>query len=403
MVSSRLASVVIALMPFVSLTQGQLSQDEVLTPNDEQELTGELKRLEALLLTANNKCAVQLQIANTYAAGGRFSDAVQRLREIVTANYGFDPSRDPDFAKLKSTAEFQLIARKADRQNSPVTNSRPAATLNSDDTRPENIAFDTKRNAFLLGNTSKFQILRCSLLGECRTFATADSRDGGYVLGLKVDETADTVWVTQNTNRGANLRCYGLADGKLRRTASIRGKHVFNDLTIASSGIVYVTDTAEGSIYRLGKGSNMLRRIAARHTFTGANGLTMSPDEKFLYVSAWEDGVAAINLRTEAVSPLIHPSNVCLAFIDGLYATGRSLVAVQNGPMSPRIVEFVLDESGAQITSVRLLERRNPDFDGITTGVLASGYFYYVANPQTDKAHGKPLRALRVLRVAVNH
>ena len=69
-----------------------------------------------------------------------------------------------------------------------------------------------------------------------------------------------------------------------------------------------------------------------------------------LYVSAWEGGVDVIDLQSGAVIPSGHPDNICLAFTDGFYASERSLIAIQNGPMLPRIAEFTLGENRLQIT-----------------------------------------------------
>jgi hypothetical protein len=49
------------------------------------------------------------------------SDAFRRLRQVITANLGFDPSRDPDFAKLQSTAEFRSIIGRNQREIAALT------------------------------------------------------------------------------------------------------------------------------------------------------------------------------------------------------------------------------------------------------------------------------------------
>lgn len=46
-----------------------------------------------------------------------------------------------------------------------------------------------------------------------------------------------------------------------------------------------------------------------------------------------------------------------------------------------------------------VLERRNPFFDGITTGVMVGKELYYVANPQTDKADEKDPAKLDPLHI----
>ena len=397
--SMQFALAFVSLLLFAFSMSAQLPPNQKLSAEDEREFNKELERLEKLLPTANDKGAIELQIANTYAAGGQFTEAMNRLRKVVGAKLGFDPSRDPDFAKLRHTAEFRLIMAEVHRQTSPVHHSRRIATLDERDVRPESIAFDIKRDAFLLGNTARFDVVRCSLAAHCVPFVTPNTGETGYILGLKVDVATNEVWITNNTTGGASLRCYDLDTGKLRRFASIEGKHVFNDLAISLNGTVYVSDTAEGSVYQLPSGTTALHRVAPQHTFTAANGIAIAPAEEWLYVSTWGDGIDVIDLRSGAVKPLIHPDTISLAFIDGLYATQRGLIAIQNGPMLPRIVEFRLGQNRLQIVAMRVLERRNPAFDGITTGVIVRHHLYYVANPQTDKKDGAELSPLQVFSV----
>jgi hypothetical protein len=108
-----------------------------------------------------------------------------------------------------------------------------------------------------------------------------------------------------------------------------------------------------------------------------------------------------IDLASVAVTAVPHPSGVSLSFIDGLYAWQRKLIAIQNGPMLPRIVEFKLDDTRRRIVAMKILERRNPAFDGITTGVLIGKRFHYIANPQTDKPPEAALAPLRLFSVRI--
>lgn len=400
--SLRFASAALSVVLFASSTCAELPSNQKLSAGDEREFNKELERLEKLLSTANDKGAIELQIANTYAAGGQFSEAIRRLRRVVGANLGFDPSRDPDFAKLRDTAEFQSIMDEVRRQTPPVHHSRLIANLDARDVRPESMALDTKRKTFLLGNTARAEVVRCSVATNCVPLVIPKPGEKGYVLGIKIDRTAGALWVTYNTTGGASLRRYDLNTGKVRRTASIKGKHVFNDLAVSSTGTVHVSDTAEGSVYQLTSGTTALERVAPQHTFTAANAIAISPDEGLLYVSTWGGGIDAINLQSGAVKSLIHPDDICLAFIDGLYATPRSLIAIQNGLMLPRIFEFRLGENRLQIVAMRVLERRNAAFDGITTGVIVRNDLYYVANPQTDQKSGAELHPLKVFSVRLD-
>jgi sugar lactone lactonase YvrE len=154
-------------------------------------------------------------------------------------------------------------------------------------------------------------------------------------------------------------------------------------------------------VYQLHSGTTALLRVAAQHRFTAANGITISADDQLLYVSTWEDGIAVVDLRSGSVKPMIHPHDICLAFIDGLYVNRGGLIAIQNGPMLPRIVEFKLGADRQQIVAMRVLERRNPAFDGITTGVIVKNELYYVANPQMDKTTGPNVHPFLVLGLRI--
>ena len=225
------------------------------------------------------------------------------------------------------------------------------------------------------------------------------------MLGLKIHQPSRTLWTTSNTENGASLRRYSLASGKLIRSYPLLGRHLFNDLVVSSNGEVYVTDTREGSVYKLAGESSGLARLAPGHVFTSANGIALSPDETTLFVASFGDGVAVVDLASQSARPLPPPADVCLGYIDGLYAIKGSLIAIQNGPVIPRIVRFALTSDSRKIAGMKVLERRNPLFDGLTTGALIGDQFYYVANSQLDKvANGKikagvALDPLRILAI----
>ena len=366
-------------------------------------MTDEIARLTRLLASANDKGTVEYQIARTYAAGGQYPEALSWLQKVVQANYGFDPFRDPLFARFNASIKFWSLLHQV-RANTPaVSRSRSFATVPETDLFPENFAFDVVNKDFFIGSTLKEEIVRCQANGPCAPFVTSQQNGLGSVLGLKIHPESKTLWATSNTSNGASLRHYRLAMGELIQAYSLAGTHLFNDLAVSYNGDVFVTDTREGAVYKLGA-DTQLRKIAASHGFTAANGVALSYDQKLLYVADFGDGIAVVDLSTESVIPMPHPPDVCLGYIDGLYATKDSLVAIQNGYMLPRIVRFRLSKENRAIVAVNVLERRNPSFDGITTGFLTGRSFYYIANPQLDKVvdgRVKPNQQLNALKIFV--
>jgi hypothetical protein len=65
--------------------------------------------------------------------------------------------------------------------------------------------------------------------------------------------------------------------------------------------------------------------------------------------------------------------------------------------MSPRVVRLILGRDLRAIKRFEVLERRNPLFDGVTTGVIAGSDFFYMANIQDDQRTGyNPITMLKL-------
>lgn len=366
----------------------QLPPSQKLSAEDARPMTQEIERLRRQLASANDKCSVEFQIARTYAAGHQYREAVDWLEKVVDSHFGFDPSRDVLFEKLRSTKEFQSLLHKMQTGTPRVSNSRSLAIIPETDLFPENFAYDPVSKTFFIGSTYQDEIVRCAQQLTCEPFVPPHQDGLGFVLGLKMDQRSKTLWTTSNTNGDASLRQYSLSSGKLVGTYPVSGTHLFNDVAIASNGDVFVTDTKAAAVYKYLRSRNALKQVAPQHSFIAANGIALSEDERTLFVSAFGDGIATVDLASESVRPLPHPPDVCLGYIDGLYFWKGSLIAIQNGPMLPRIVRFTLSHDASEIIAMDVLERRNPLFDGLTTGCLVGDQFYYIANSQIDRVAG---------------
>jgi sugar lactone lactonase YvrE len=272
----------------------------------------------------------------------------------------------------------------------PVSHSSPAFQVREGDLVPESMAYDPKGKQFYFGSMRKGKVVRCSGGGECAEFVSGL----GLVLGLKAN--GDGLWVLSNSDGESALIRYELRSGREIGRFTVAGPgHSFNDLTIAAIGDIYLTDTAVGAVWRLAKGSPALARLPGR--FEAANGIALSSNGKLLYVSTFPDGILVMDLKTGTAVPLKRPGNVSLTFVDGLYCRGGALIAIQNGYMSPRVVRLKLAGDGRGVERLEILERRNPGFDGITTGVMADGEFFYMSNIQDEKKSG--FEAIRILKL----
>jgi len=382
--------VILALLAGCGVASAQLPASGTLSDKDWPLFRAEVSRIEKLLSSAPDTAAVMYQMARTWASAKQWPETMQWLRKVADLRVGLDPSRDSVFADLRGTREFDAILSAVREATPPVGHSKPAFVVAEGDLAPENMAYDPAGKNFYLGSMRKGKVVRCSPSGGCAQFAGSL----GTVLGLKVHGSG--LWLLNNAEKESALMHYDLASARvIRKYAIAGGGHLFNDLVIATSGDVYLTDTRAGAVWRLANGSADLTRFPGR--FQAANGITLSPDERLLYVSTYPDGITVVDLKTQTATPIARPAGLCLAAIDGLYFHGSALIGIQNGPMTPRVARFRLGRGLRSIEGFEILERRNPSFEGVTTGVVAGDEFFYMANIQDDKESGfNPIQVLKL-------
>jgi len=400
----------ILLLGIPGILFGQIPASDTLSPNDSKLFQAEVQRVERLLETAGDKCAVSYALARTWASGGQYREALSSLDKAIDLNVGLDPSNDQIFGKLRGTNEFKLLLRRVRDDTPPVTNSRLAFTIDATDLLPEGIAWDPRRKRFFLGSTWRHGIIECNSAGDCRPLVK-EGQDGLYeVLGIKADPRDGSLWAASNAAGESGLFHYGAPSGDLIRKYTVSRAteaHAFNDLAISSQGDVFVTDTRAGTVYWVSRTTGRLEVFDPKLKVEAANGIALSSDDKTLYVAGFPDGITVVDVASKASHAIAHPSDLCLGNIDGLTYFNGSLIAIQNGMMTHRVARYRLTGDLNGIESFEVLERRNPLFDGITTGAMADGAFYFMANTQLDKTAGgrfKPgvqLNPLKILRIDI--
>ena len=369
----------------------QLPASAVLPEADSRAFHAEISRVEKLLISAADKGAVTYQMARTWGAAKQWPETIRWLRKAADLKVGLDPSRDAVFQDLRGAREFTEILDAVRQATGPVSHSRVAFRVEEGDLEPESVAYDPPSKSFYFGSMRKGKVLRCTASGACTPFITGL----GVVLGLKVHDGG--LWLLNNSDKESALLHYDLASGRqIRKYGIAGGGHNFNDLAITPSGGIYLTDTPAGAVWYLADSSATLVRLPGK--FQAANGIALSSDGGLLFVSTYPDGLAVVDLNTGAPTAPARPSDLCLAFIDGLAFHRGTLIAIQNGPMAPRVVRLILTPDLRAVARFEILERRNSLFHGITTGVIAGDEFFYMANIQDDKKTGfDPISILRVL------
>ncbi|MFO7652844.1 MAG: hypothetical protein R6X25_03375 [Candidatus Krumholzibacteriia bacterium] len=323
---------------------------------------------------------------------------LQRLLEMADWDHPLDS------AKFPGTAAEPGFAELAARLNARVPSVNRADTLQvlaCLDLMPEGSAWDPGGRRLLLSSGHRRTVVAVEAGGACRDLVP-EGRDGLLgVLGMEVDLQRGWLWVASAAGRymrgwcdslsgRAEVHAFDLATGATRgRWAAPHRPALMNDLTVASDGTVYVTDTRGDMVLRIDPGSTDLVRLDRPGVLVSPNGIALSTDGSAVVVADLLGLVRIDRLSgaAERVAPAPDAGSARhLGGIDGLDRHGDDLIGIQNMVAPGRVWRLSLDAAGRRLLAAELLEAGHPAFRTPTTGAVAGDDFLFVANPflQTD-------------------
>ena len=334
---------------------------------------------------------VEERLGNSAAA----FKALARIHEL-----GFELTFDPPeeaVAKIMARPEYREVLAKTATRRAPVVRSSEAFRLPYRDMVPESVVHDPKTGDLFVGGVHDRRIVRRKKDGSITDFVAPGSGVLWSVLGMTVDAERRHLWVTTNAlpmTRGyepalegrSALVCFELASGRelARYEAEKPGKKGFNDVRVAADGSVFVTDHEErpGTLYRLDPKTKKLAPFGAADALGSPEGLTFSPDGRFLFVADYSYGIVRFEVATGSHVYLRDPPDTTLIGLDHLEFFGGDLIAVQNGNKPNSVIRIYLSEDLAELRGVKVLEQRHPAYADPTLGTLVGNDLYYVATSQ---------------------
>lgn len=368
---------------------------------------------KAIMLDKEN-ISLYYNLACAYALNNNSNEAIKILVSMVEdkIELAFNAETEGDFNNIRETEEFKQLLEKIKRAKTPIVNSTTAFVVNEKDLIPEGIAYDPVEKVFYLSSLYKYKILKIDLNGNVSEFKK--EREDGLVptLGMRVDAKRRNLWVvTSSSTPRENLPKemvgttgvfkYDLTTGKLIKKYMLpqNESHFLNDVAIASSGDVYVTDSHVPAVYVIKYDKDEIEKFVDLTGETYPNGIDITMNGEKLFVST--SSILTIDTRTKSIVPLKHPKNVILS-ADGLYLYKNSLIAVQNYFYN-RIAQFFLNDALDEVVDYKILESYNPIFNIPTTGAIAEDNFYFIANSQLANfnAEGKifPMDKLDTVKI----
>lgn len=358
-----------------------------------------LRLARAVAMRAPDHPGGHYAVARAFALLGQSDSAFAALERLLNLGAAPDITADSVFAPISTAPAFHALEAEFERNATPILRGQALFSLPDADLVPEALTWDPERRRWLIGSLAKRKIIAANDEGTSADFISHP--DLLRVVGIHADPGRELLWFAtwEPTERvdpsgsGGITRTRmfkaDLATGRILATyepLDTAASQLLNDLAIAPSGDLYVTDTRAGRIYRLAADRDSLEVFARPDParFSYANGIALASDDRTLYV-AFIEGLARIDPDTRRVAPLRAPTGVSTAQVDGLYWYRGDLIAVQNAPGLERVVRYDLNAAGDSIVAAEVLERSRDLLRVPTTGAIVGTRFYYIANSQADR------------------
>lgn len=372
------------LLAYLIATVNLCSADA--TDDAKSAIRAQLERIQSLQKDRPNDGLLLFYEAFTRIGLGDRESAFALLRRLEGRKLGLVPVRDAGFETVWDDPEFQKIRQQLVTEETRTANARVAFRLSDPKLIPEGIAYDSKQERFFIGSVAQRKIVTANAKGEVKDFSRPGD-DLDCVLGLFVDTVREQLCAVstngfldeaQKKRRNAVVR-YNLRNGLLVDRCDAPQAKQLNDLTVASDGTIYATDSASGTLFRKKPAEKVLVRFGANAALAGANGITQGADGS-LYV-AISTGIAKIDLSTGTPTRLAQPDTVVTGSCDGLYWYGGDLVGIQNVTNPGRVIRIVLADHGTRIEGISVLQsHHHSEFGEPTTGAIAGDALYVIAN-----------------------
>ena len=354
-----------------------------------------LQKIEAVAAQRPVHPTFLRRLAGAFALNGRAADAARVLQKMAGLSLYYNALDDPDFASVRGDPAVQLAARALEAlRTRRIGASAVAWTIHDRLFVPEGVAYDPITRAFFVSSQYRRKIVRVDPSGSVQDFVTS-GRDGIWmVFGIAVDPMRRQLWAvsaaepameryTIADENGTGVFAFDLRTGALVHRyvlAERSAAHRFDDVTVAGNGRVFASDAGSGAVYTVAPNGTALELFVPPGTIQGPNGLTTTPDGRWLYVSDYAGFIFRVDISSKAIIRLPAPTDAALYGIDGLAWHNGALVGVQNGVDPSRVLELQLAPDGSRINAVRILDMNHPKVAEPTLGVVVGDTYYYVAN-----------------------
>jgi hypothetical protein len=215
---------------------------------------------------------------------------------------------------------------------------------------------------------------------------------GTFFFGMLADAPSNTLWTCQLTpvpdstpvRRHTALRGFDLSTGTQKIRWNLPGDNsTCNDFAIGPDKALYITDTANGKIYRLPTGASTAELFLEHRTLAGVDGIT------FLNGTLYVNNVVfnkLYRIPVDAAGKAGQPEDIWMdqpvKAPDGMRAANGTLIVAENG--AGKISAITVNGDKASVTVIK---------EGLKTptGVEPAGDTLWITERATGKVMSIPM------------
>lgn len=359
---------------------------------------------------------VGYELAAAYARQDDKRNAYDVLVRLQSTGYGFDPSKDARFDKVKGTRVWDYVVLNLEANMKPFGGGAPGFTLPAGDTLFESIGYDPARKQFLVASVREGSIHLADDKGTTHPFIVADASNGLLAsYGLAVDAPRDLLWVIGNGvphRKGIAQADFGrsvlykfvLSTGKLAAKYEVPVAHrpsLLSSIAVSPTGDVVVADGVARRIYQLA--GEQLQMIVENPRLTSIRGMVFDKTGSKLYFADYDLGLFGLDLNTGTPFAVAPEKGLTLYSVESLAFWKDQLIVVQNGFPPARAMRLTLDATGTRVQHAQALDAAKPEFGLPTQGVVVGDDFWFIANSQRGQydSYGLPRDVAKLKPVLV--
>ena len=336
---------------------------------------------------------------------GKASTAYNYMHVMQQQGLSFDFNSTDDTLKIRKTEVYDYLNGLLVEAGKPMGEGRVAFTLPETTMRPESIAWDDSRGAFLVGTLDTGVVFAVTPGGKTKELLRASEKNGILAItGLAVDAARNRLWLSSagvpvfvglpaaDLGRAALLE-FDLKKLKLlnRFDIPVDGlPHVPGRISITPQGDVYFIDRALPMVFRKMAATAGVEPFMAKDDMTGFKDMALSETGNRMYIADGALGILVVDIEAKTSTMLGVPETLNVGGISGLMYSEGSLLMLQNGITPQRLMRLTLAPTGLDVATVTPLAIALEEFNSPAYGVVNGGAIYYFAEGNKVNQNGEP-------------